>query len=84
MSIQATMKATLEKTGIPHKEIKVYGSQIVITSWSEEAAKKWADVLSQFATVRCVTKNIDYAKHNKNTVMKPSTVDVYRTFAAIN
>jgi uncharacterized membrane-anchored protein len=83
MSKQGELKAVLEKTGIPHKDIEVYGRQIVITSWSEDAANKWAHLLSQFAKVRGVIPAIDYAKKNKNTVMLPTTINVFRTFAVM-
>jgi hypothetical protein len=83
MSKQTEIKAKLEASGIPHKEIRVYGRQIVVTSWSHDAAMKWADLLSKFAKVRGVIKAIDYTKENHKTVLNPSTVNVFRTFAAI-
>lgn len=83
MSKQDQMKAALEKTGLPHKEIEVYGRQIVITSWSEDAAKKWAHLLSRFAKVRGVIPSTDYAKENKGTVLLPTTINVFRTFAVM-
>ncbi|MGI9489328.1 MAG: hypothetical protein ACR2RF_26260 [Geminicoccaceae bacterium] len=93
MTPQQKMKAMLAKTGIPHKEIECYGSQIVITSWSEAAARKWASLLANFATVRGIVKTTDYNKDQhaaydrkiKRRGVAPSIAihDVWRTFAAV-
>ena len=82
-ALQERMRATLVRAGIPHKEIQCYGEQIVITAWSRDAAEKWAALLATFAKVRGLIKSIDYAKENKNTMLKPSTVEVWRVFARI-
>ncbi len=83
MTIQEKMHASLVKAGIPYKEIHCYGSQIVITSWSRDAADRWANLLTRFSTVRGIIPSVDYAKENKNTVLRPSTIKVWRTFACI-
>lgn len=83
MTVQLKLKATLENAGIPYKEINCYGRQIVITSRSSKAANKWAVLLAKFATVRGVVKASDEAKENKKTVLNPSVVKVWRTFATI-
>ena len=49
---QQRMKAELAKSGIPYKRIEVYGAQIVITAWSEDAARKWWSLINHFATMR--------------------------------
>lgn len=64
MTIQQQMKATLEKTGLPYKRIECYGSQIVVTAWSEEAARKWASLLSRFATVRNVVHSREKTRYD--------------------
>ena len=83
MTLQTRMKASLESTGLPFKEIQVYGRQIVVTSHCRDTADKWASLLGQFAKVRGTTKSLDYAKENKGTCLLPTVVQVYRTFAAI-
>jgi len=83
MTKQQQIKDTLTKTGLPFKEIDCYGRQIVVTSWCRESSMKWAQLLAKFATVRGITESVDYAKENKNTVLRPTTVKVWRTFAAI-
>lgn len=83
MKPQEAMKERLEQVGIPFKAIECYGSQIVITSWCRESAERWAGLLGRFAKVRGITHSVDYAKENKNTVLRPSTVEVWRTFARI-
>lgn len=82
-TLQDQMKATLKKTGLPYKEIEVYGRQIVVTCWSRDAADKWSHLLARFAKVRGITHDMDEAKQNKGTVMRPTMIEVWRTFAAI-
>ena len=84
MTPQQHMKATLTQANIPYKAIEVYGSQIVVTTWSYDAAVKWGVLLATFATIRKVAlKSIDYAKENKGTCLRPTTLEVYRTYARI-
>jgi len=83
MTAQQKMKTALEKAGIPFKAIECYGSQIVVTSFSADAANKWAALLGKFATVRGITHSYDDAVENKGTCLKPTMVEVYRTFARI-
>ena len=81
---QHKIKAALLKTGLPVKEIEVYGSQIVITAWSVDAANNWASVVARFATLRGVIASMDYDEKNTNTVMLPSCHKVWRVFGRIN
>lgn len=83
MTPQQQIKATLEKSGIPFKEVEVYGSQIVITAWSVDAANKWAGLVSKFATMRGITESLDYNQENKNTCLLPSAHKVWRVFGRI-
>ena len=83
MTAQEQMKAQLAKSGIPHKEIQVFGSQIIVTSWSREAANKWAGLLAKFATVRGVVESVDYNQANRNTTLRPTTHRVWRTGARV-
>ena len=78
---QEKMQAKLKQVGLPYKQIEVYGRQIVITTHSRSAAEKWALTLSpKVAKLRGITENYDRAKKNKNTVMLPTRVKVYRAF----
>jgi len=77
------MAEKLTKSGIPHKEIHCYGSQIVVTSWSRDAAEKWAMLLTKFAKVRGILEALDEAKVNKNTMLLPSKVKIWRTYARL-
>ena len=83
MTSQQQIAATLAKSGIPAKEIKVYGSQIMIVAWSRGAADKWASLISKFAKVRGVVKSYDHDKINTNTVLRPSSHDVWLVAATI-
>ena len=92
MTIQEQLKAELEKAGLPYKEIQVYGSQIVITSWSRDAAVRWSSLLSRFAKIRGTVKSVDYTedttyqrKLHPGYVVQDSFFkhEVWRTFATI-
>ena len=88
MTTQQKIKATLETAGLPFRDIQCYGTQIVVTSQSDEAARKWAVLLGKFAKVRGITKSLDERKvaieqpHNVST-MDAKYVQVFRTFAVI-
>jgi len=80
---QQEIKAVLERAGLPYKTIEVYGSQIVVTCRSLDAADKWKNLLSKFATFRGLSHSVDYAKENKGTCLNPTTIEVWRAFACI-
>lgn len=82
-AIQDQMKATLQGAGIAHKQIEVYGSQIVVTSHCLKTAEAWAVFLAKFSRVRGITQSFDEAVTNKGTCMNPTQLRVWRTFAAI-
>ena len=90
MTPQKKMQAALAQAGIPHKEIKCYGAQIMVTCWSRSAAAKWASLLSNFATVRGVVESRDYTKdpsevvkHNPGLVKTAVTHPVWLVGATI-
>lgn len=84
MTAQERMKDLLSKSGIPAKEIKVFGSQVLITCHGEESAKKFASLLSNFcSTVRGPVQSWDDNKINTNTVLLPSRHIVWRVGGAI-
>lgn len=82
--LQDRIRDTLAKSGIAHKTIECYGSQIVVTSWSRKAADDWASLISSFAVVRGVTESVD-EKHDAKpgTPVSKKYVRVFRTFARI-
>lgn len=83
-TLQQKMKAMLEKTGLPYKEIEVYGRQIVVTCWSRDAAEKWAHLLTRFAKFRGITHSVDEAKDQANRkTLGPKIIEVWRAFAAV-
>lgn len=81
--LQQQMKAKLEQLGVPFKQVECYGSQIVVTSHCRETADRWAALLSRFSRVKGVIETYDDAVINRNTVLLPSKVKVFRTFAVI-
>lgn len=80
---QDKMRERLESVGIPYRKVDVYGSQIVITSACLETATKWASLLGHFAHVKSVMHSMDEAKVNTNTVLRPTMVKVWRTYATL-
>lgn len=81
---QDKIKAKLETLGIPFRSIEVYGSQIMVTCASRDAAIKWATVLGKFARVRgAAVKSIDYLKADTDLPNARRTVDVWRTGATV-
>ena len=83
LSPQERITALLKETGIPSKCIQVYGSQIVITAWSLNAANQWATVIAKIATLRRVMESTDDNVVNMNTVMLPSFHKVWRVYGVI-
>lgn len=83
MTLQERMKTKLQGVGLPYKNIDVYGQQIVVTSGCERTAGDWASLLKHFAKVKGVRQTVDDAKVNMNTVLKPSKVVVWRTYATM-
>ncbi|ABQ38474.1 hypothetical protein [Bradyrhizobium sp. BTAi1] len=89
---QQRMQALLAKAGIPAKEIKVYGSQIVVTCHSRNAAERFAALIANFAKVRGIVESVDdvqdqaaaYARRGDAGLVKAAfTVPVWRTFAVV-
>lgn len=80
---QDKMKTVLAKAGIPSKKIDCYGNQIVITSFSRDAAERWANLLGHFAKVRGIVESADEAVENKGTSLRPTMVRVFHTFACV-
>lgn len=83
MSIQEQIKQRLEQFGIPHREIKVYGSQITVETYGREAADRFALVIANFAKVRGVIETTVDAKENQGSVMNPTKIRIYRLYARI-
>lgn len=84
--LKSELMQALESVDIPKKQINCYGSQIVVTCWSQDAAEKWVNVLNKFATVRGVIKTVDEAtlqKMRTGLVMKSNLIDVWRVYARI-
>jgi hypothetical protein len=90
MTKQEQIRSLLLKSGIAAKEVKVFGSQILVTCWSKDAAGKWATLLGKFARVRGVvassdeTKDADeFFKANPGVVKSSVTHRVWRVGAVI-
>ncbi len=81
---QEAIKALLESFDIARREIKVYGSQIVITCACPDTASKWVALIAKFAKVRSIIQSWDEAKENKKTCLNPSMIKVWRIFARIS
>jgi len=77
------MKQKLESLNIPAKEIKVFGTSIIVTCFSKDAADKWLMTLNNFARIRGVVESVDRAVENSGTTFCPSMIKVWRVGAAI-
>lgn len=81
---QRRMEAKLAEAGIPAKEIRCYGSQVMITAWSEDAAERWRELLGHFCrTVRPVRRSLDYNQVNRRTALRPTTHRVWRVWGTV-
>lgn len=76
------LEGILRAGGLRPKSVSAYGRQVVVVCWSEETARRVADLLGRSSfRVRGVLKSREYDKTNRNTVMNPSTHVVYKVFA---
>lgn len=74
MSPQARIIALLQSVGIPAAEVKCYGSQVVVTCLSRDAAERFYTLLGRFcSTVRQPVESIAYIHVNKGTALQPSS-----------
>lgn len=83
MTTQEKLSDTLYKTGIPAKEIKCYGSQIMITAWSLDAANKWVGVLQAIGKVRKPVKSTEQSKVNLDSRRSASYHEVWLVWGTI-
>lgn len=83
-TIQQEIKATLERAGLPFKQIQVYGSQIVVTVVARDSANRWSQLLGKFAKVRGITESLD-EKHDAThgTPVSQKYTRVHRVFAVV-
>lgn len=79
-----TLEKKLQAVGIPAKEVKCYGSQIMITCKGKESAERFASLLGAFCSkVRGPIESLDYNKENTNTTLLPSMHKVWRVNGTI-
>jgi hypothetical protein len=82
-SLQAIMKATLERAGIPFLDLDCYGSQIVVTVKGYETAHKWAALLAQFCkTVRGPKESWEQKKEDAGK-SRPRHFKVWRVWGTV-
>lgn len=82
MNKQNQIKELLIKSQVSaYKEIRCFGSQIMVTCFSNDAAEKWADLLGQMG---CSVKPIAKGKNEtKNEQQEISYSDVFRVWGTI-
>jgi hypothetical protein len=83
MNIQEQMREKLLKTGIPAKEVKCYGSQIMVTTYGLAAAQRWHSLLGNFCSKVRSGQSVDYNAENRNTVLRPTTHKVWRVWGTL-
>ena len=72
------MKAKLEGIGIPYREIKCYGSQVVITALCEGTAERWSMLLTKIGLqVRRIVGTYQENQENRGTVCCPTRHKVW-------
>lgn len=68
--------------GVKFKQVEAFGSQVIVTCWSREAAEKVARLLQLGSfTVRGVVESVDYNAKNEGTCLTPTTHHVWRVGA---
>ena len=82
MTTTEAMQEKLGQVGIPHKAIRCYGRQIVVTAYCLDSANQWASLLAKFSKVRNVLKVLDETKASEGQFRR-KYVDVYRVFATV-
>ena len=70
---QTKMAQALKECGLPAKRIEVYGSQVMITAYSEAAARKWFRLLGQFTV--SVKQPRRYAEYKQAKLSDVATYD---------
>jgi hypothetical protein len=80
---QEQMKARLESVGIPAKEIKVYGSQIMVTCVGQPTAARWHTLLYKFCKRVKSGETLEHTKKNSNTVLLPSVTKVWKIWGTV-
>lgn len=69
-------KLKLMKSGIPHDEIRVTPSRVMIKVLSRDTADRWSILLGSVGMKRInVVPWFDHAKKNAGTVLRPSVVE---------
>lgn len=70
--------------GVAFKEVNAFGSQVIVTCWSETMARKAARLLQRGSfTLRGVVKSADYNQKNEGTCLRPTTHVVWRVGAFV-
>lgn len=77
------LEDTLRASRIPVKEVKCYGSQIVVTCWCEQSARKYADLIAKFANLRSIKESLDEKAKNRQARLSGKYVKVWRVYATI-
>ena len=68
---QDQLKARLETAGIAHKEISVYGRQVVVKAFSLGAAQKWHQLLNHICAKVRMVKAVERASKNDGAMLCP-------------
>lgn len=84
MTTQEQMEALLRRCGVPSKRVHCYGSQVMVTCWSREAAEKFHGLLWRFcAKVRGPWEAQDTNQENRGTCLCPTTHVVWRVWGTV-
>ena len=75
------LESLLNAAGIATKRVECYGRQIVVTLFSEDMADRVAMILSNAFRVKGALATTEDAKENRETVLRPTQVRIWRVYA---
>lgn len=75
-------EAIFRSGGLKFKNIDAFGPRVIVTCWSEDAARKIARVLTKGSfKVDGLKESTDYNEKNEGTNLNPTTHAVWRVWA---
>jgi hypothetical protein len=81
MTPQQQLTETLKRSGIPAREVRCFGSQVMITTIGEDTARRWAMLLNNFCSkVRGPGQGYD---DKPNVTGRPEYIKVWRVWGTI-
>jgi hypothetical protein len=82
-TMTARLESILRSGGLKFKDVDAFGSQVIVTCWSRDAAEKVAKVLKRATfNLRGIVESVDYNENqSKRTTNRPAMHRVWRVGA---